>query len=66
MQKILQFIVVGAAVGFLISIFVREVNMVYTILLTVIATFLTLMYAELYHIREAINRQRSEQKEYLK
>ncbi|MBM7554247.1 hypothetical protein [Thalassobacillus pellis] len=66
-QKLLQLIGIGVLVGFILGLiaFTSQSSfvMVITILLSVIILLLAAMFAELYHIREAINKQREEEKE---
>ncbi|WP_181350267.1 hypothetical protein [Thalassobacillus sp. CUG 92003] len=63
-SKILQFIAIGIIVGVIIGFsavlgFGLDGSVfVVALFLSIICVFLSAMYAELYHIREAVNRQR--------
>ncbi|UOQ91708.1 hypothetical protein MUO14_14270 [Halobacillus shinanisalinarum] len=66
LQKILIFtgwgIIIGAIVGFsaVLGFDLDGSVFILSMFLSIIGVFLAAMYAELYHIREAVNKQRKE------
>nr|WP_318540153.1 hypothetical protein [Terribacillus saccharophilus] len=61
--KLLQFAAIGLVIGFIIGMVAMlgfDLNfmaMILSVLLSIIGAFATGMYAELYHIRQAVNEQ---------
>ncbi|MFG6119773.1 hypothetical protein [Thalassobacillus sp. B23F22_16] len=63
-QKILLYVGIGVFVGLMIGLLIGDVQLgVYSTFLSIITILLTAIFAELYHVREAINKQRAEQKD---
>ncbi|MCP3031836.1 hypothetical protein LF817_10820 [Halobacillus sp. A1] len=72
LQKILIFlgigVTIGAVIGFssVLGFGLDGSVFVLSMFLSVLTVFAAAMYAELYHIREAVNKQRQEQKSNIK
>ncbi|WP_082236081.1 hypothetical protein [Halobacillus massiliensis] len=70
LQKILIFLgiglTIGAVIGFssVLGFGLDGTAFLVSVFLSIIVVFASAMYAELYHIREAINKQRQEQKRF--